>query len=296
MSRRNRKRNKQKRTLTLAQLDEQDAYQDWLAGSVHTAHTVKRTSTWTGKACHKGMVRMFEIGSATVYAGKANEALDSSMDWALMVSLAGEWKVPRKVVSASPSMIGVLEEVGLYGVEVPWIAIEWEDFSIPGLRAEDWHRLVEVIGSQVGPVAVYCIGGHGRTGTALAILGSLADAIPLKDDPVEWVRTHYCRDVVESRSQIAYIEHVTGRVVKAKPADSPLVGGWQYSGDGTVYKPAGSTKYIEPPAISATGKPATFTGPGLVEGFDGEQRVLFNAAGDVVWRESQKAAVTKSPN
>jgi len=55
-----------------------------------------------------------------------------------------------------------------------------------------------------GRVLVHCMGGHGRTGTALAILLGLSGA--MKKDPVAWLRKHYCEEAVETKKQIEYIQ------------------------------------------------------------------------------------------
>ena len=48
-------------------------------------------------------------------------------------------------------------------------------------------------------VLVYCMGGHGRTGTVLAaILGALE---PNVEDPIKELRSRYCENAVESSSQ-----------------------------------------------------------------------------------------------
>ena len=53
-------------------------------------------------------------------------------------------------------------------------------------------------------VEVGCLGGHGRTGTALACLAVLTGAPP--DGAVDWVRANYCPDAVETAEQRAFVE------------------------------------------------------------------------------------------
>jgi protein-tyrosine phosphatase len=48
-------------------------------------------------------------------------------------------------------------------------------------------------------VEIGCLGGHGRTGTALACLAVLAGTPP--DDAVAWVRATYCEKAVETDAQ-----------------------------------------------------------------------------------------------
>jgi protein-tyrosine phosphatase len=52
-------------------------------------------------------------------------------------------------------------------------------------------------------VEVGCLGGHGRTGTALACLAVLSGHSP--GDAVNWVRANYCSDAVETPEQEAFV-------------------------------------------------------------------------------------------
>lgn len=55
-------------------------------------------------------------------------------------------------------------------------------------------------------VEIGCLGGHGRTGTALASLAVLAGTPP--DDAVAWVRANYCDRAVETAEQEAFIRQL----------------------------------------------------------------------------------------
>jgi len=52
-------------------------------------------------------------------------------------------------------------------------------------------------------VEVGCLGGHGRTGTALAWLAILAGLDPAT--AVAWVRANYCPYAVETADQEAFV-------------------------------------------------------------------------------------------
>lgn len=106
------------------------------------------------------------------------------------------------------------------------VQLDWDDYQAPPVDQEFWTGLRDDIRDlsltlqQQGErlrVVVMCSGGHGRTGTALAILGCLLGFIPATDDPVAWVRAHYCVNAVESYAQIQYIERITGRKVQEQP-------------------------------------------------------------------------------
>ncbi len=88
----------------------------------------------------------------------------------------------------------------------PWdhAHLPWIDFGVPDateLRA----ALEDVLArSRRGErVEVGCLGGHGRTGTALACLAVLTGTPP--GEAVEWVRAAYCEKAVETDEQHAFV-------------------------------------------------------------------------------------------
>lgn len=82
--------------------------------------------------------------------------------------------------------------------------IEWPDFGLPADPSRFSVALLDVLArvdaGQV--VAVGCIGGHGRTGTAIACLAALTGC---EEDPVTWVRRVYCEHAVETDAQAAMV-------------------------------------------------------------------------------------------
>jgi hypothetical protein len=98
------------------------------------------------------------------------------------------------------------------------IKINWPDMSIPAIDRDGWLRVARVLSNLRRPLFVGCGAGHGRTGTALVIIGCLLGQIPKKADPVVWIRDHYCENAVETTSQIKYIEAITLRSSAAKPS------------------------------------------------------------------------------
>lgn len=57
-------------------------------------------------------------------------------------------------------------------------------------------------------VEIGCLGGHGRTGTALACLAILAGEKP--GDAVAWVRANYCSEAVETNTQEEWVTALGG--------------------------------------------------------------------------------------
>lgn len=56
-------------------------------------------------------------------------------------------------------------------------------------------------------IGLFCFGGHGRTGyVASVVLGKLG-----YEDPIGFLRQHYCKRAVESSAQILHIAEVLGK-------------------------------------------------------------------------------------
>ena len=79
--------------------------------------------------------------------------------------------------------------------------VEWPDFGVPTDLEHLRRSLADVLARARSGEAVEigCLGGHGRTGTALACLAVLAGTPP--DDAVAWVRATYCEKAVETDAQ-----------------------------------------------------------------------------------------------
>jgi hypothetical protein len=86
----------------------------------------------------------------------------------------------------------------------------WPDFGVPGdgdeLRASLQRLLDRARGGDL--VELGCLGGHGRTGTALACLAVLAGTPA--DEAVDWVRATYCAHAVETDAQRTFVETFPG--------------------------------------------------------------------------------------
>lgn len=83
--------------------------------------------------------------------------------------------------------------------------LEWPDFGVPDDRATVLAVLNSLLlRAHAGKgVELGCLGGHGRTGTALACLAVLAGKPA--DEAVAWVRQNYCIRAVETPEQEAFV-------------------------------------------------------------------------------------------
>lgn len=170
------------------------------------------------KACHVGPKQVFTHNGIGVWAGNHKE-LQGDLDWALRIRISDGWSsVFDTQVKLNPGAAKMFSEKLTMRKVPPTIDIEWPDFEAPDMDNAWWEEVVSGI-LQLPPhsnIVVYCLGGHGRTGTALSILAILMGAVPPKEDAVMWLRDKYCSKIVESSTQIQYIEDITGTKVKAK--------------------------------------------------------------------------------
>lgn len=91
--------------------------------------------------------------------------------------------------------------------EPPWphARLDWPDFGVAADEVELTAALRDVLArARAGErVELGCLGGHGRTGTALACLAVLAGHPA--GEAVAWVRSAYCPNAVETPDQAAFV-------------------------------------------------------------------------------------------
>ena len=83
--------------------------------------------------------------------------------------------------------------------------LDWPDFGVPDSSATVISTLTTLLQrAQDGEsVEIGCLGGHGRTGTALACMAVLTGCPP--DESVNWVRSHYCPQAIETPAQEMFV-------------------------------------------------------------------------------------------
>jgi protein-tyrosine phosphatase len=89
----------------------------------------------------------------------------------------------------------------------PWphAHLDWPDFGVPADVAPvtDALRRLHDQARAGERVEIGCYGGHGRTGTALALLAVIAGHPAT--DAVAWVRANYCDKAVETPDQEGFV-------------------------------------------------------------------------------------------
>lgn len=155
------------------------------------------------KGCHWGSKFVFDWNGIKFFGGGSSRGLETSgMD---------------VIIDCGANLHATAEpgEDGPPGLQKT-IRIQWPDGGVPDLEGKDWRNLLGMLCQQKQSgrrgdlnVLVCCLGGHGRTGTALAIFAALAGVEP--EAPVVFVRRQYCPKAVETKAQCAYIRAVRKR-------------------------------------------------------------------------------------
>jgi len=70
------------------------------------------------------------------------------------------------------------------------------------IAVKEAHKIIEDIKTK--KVAIFCLGGHGRTGYLASIILGLMEY----KDPIKFIRDNYCISAVESLSQIEQIGEI----------------------------------------------------------------------------------------
>ena len=83
--------------------------------------------------------------------------------------------------------------------------LDWPDFGVPEKMPPVITALQSVLDkARAGQrVEIGCLGGHGRTGTALACLAVMSGHPAA--DAVDWIRATYCAKAVETPEQEAFV-------------------------------------------------------------------------------------------
>lgn len=92
------------------------------------------------------------------------------------------------------------------------IPVPWPDYGVPKIADAFWDALLEdILERDIQKVLIMCQGGHGRTGTALAVIyHKLFREHETVDELVSHLRSVYCKEIVEATSQFEYIARLTG--------------------------------------------------------------------------------------
>lgn len=80
------------------------------------------------------------------------------------------------------------------------IILDWPNYGVPRLQFQFWVDLYEQM-KMTKRTLLFCLGGHGRTGTATCLLMLASAAHTDGEKAIAWLRSHYCLKVVEGSQQ-----------------------------------------------------------------------------------------------
>lgn len=151
-------------------------------------------------ACeHRGLDPVLTLKDGRVLYAAQGAKLDRADHLDLILDCAGLVN-GRKFVTSNNPRYRALNALAFPDV----VRLAWPDMTAPthvGLRF--WVRLHGMLPQHT---AVACVGGHGRTGTALACL-LVADGMTA-DDAIKVVREKHCSKAIETIAQEQYIKRL----------------------------------------------------------------------------------------
>ena len=137
-----------------------------------------------------------------VWAGKKDDCRSYAKDYDVVMNLTfTSIKEPHIIPIAE---LAEYEEVDCQYTE---IQLDWPDYGVINMPREFWVKLLKYLEDNQLKMLVFCLGGHGRTGTALAVMMTMALGYSPKDS-INWIRKNYCRSAIESLGQEEYIERM----------------------------------------------------------------------------------------
>lgn len=149
---------------------------------------------------HEGLSVILTIGDTTFGGATKSDIVLHQADLRLVVSFAGPlakndcepWHLPKAFAKLAQFRLQPCES----------LVIPWEDRGTPPVQAGFWPYLLHLL--PAGHVVCCCLGGHGRTGTALAALAIAGLRMDAKA-AIEHVRSRYCPQAIESKVQEDYL-------------------------------------------------------------------------------------------
>ena len=136
-----------------------------------------------------------------VWAGTKSDCMSTALDYDVLLNVSNGFNVvPQHDIP--------FKWARKYSeTQTKEIMLDWPDQDAPIINPLFWKDLIKQLETNRQKMLIFCIGGHGRTGTAIACLLIAAfgwTAQQAKD----WVWTNYCKEAIETLVQENYLNTV----------------------------------------------------------------------------------------
>jgi hypothetical protein len=157
--------------------------------------------------------------------GKLNSKNVAAVNADLLINLTGvslyNFRGKEKpLIKSAPRWFKKLREL-VQGPRVEEIVIDWPDYGTIPVGPEFFETMWNVIKERKKKsILVFCVGGHGRTGTCVGSLMTVINNIH-GGQAIRRVREAYCRHAVETKAQEDMVRRMTQRTVENKGGEQP---------------------------------------------------------------------------
>jgi hypothetical protein len=167
----------------------------------------------TRTACYHPPTYIFSVDKCELWAGRnpnvpdviPSRKIDPDTGFDLVLNCTNSsWK-PKALEHTFPAKLKALFKLPYRKVwaPVPQIDFDMKDGSAPWeFTLEFWQALTQMYKGK--RLLVYCVGGHGRTGTVLGAFLAAAGCMQVAD----MVRKYHCEEAIETSTQEKYLDYM----------------------------------------------------------------------------------------
>lgn len=164
-------------------------------------------NTYVSSSCvHKGEPVIYEAHGKKLHGANGRGINEFDPNWGLIIDLANQVRYPSAwnsfIRTETTKRLKVLEKYlsKPQSIKAEILSLNWPDMGIPPVGLDFWDHLWTLLPEET---VMCCIGGHGRTGTALCSF-MIADGVDYYTAAQDVWKLH-CEKAMESISQGLYL-------------------------------------------------------------------------------------------
>lgn len=156
---------------------------------------------------HKGDAIIYEKEGKRLHGANGRGLNEYDEKWGLIIDLANQVRYPSNwdsfIKSETTKKMSILKKYlpKPKSITAEILSLNWPDMGIPPVGLDFWLHLWDLL--PLGDTVMLCVGGHGRTGTALTAF-MIADGVDYYT-AIQDVWKLHCEKGVESLSQGLYL-------------------------------------------------------------------------------------------